>query len=310
MSARLTAHLKNGVRTLSQLEDVSQLSPIVWRILAQNPGAYTLQGTCTYLVGSGKKRLLIDTGDAFSSEAYLEKLSEALERSGAEGLDGIIITHWHHDHLGGVPGVQSKYGPVPVYKNLPEVEEAKFGDGEMSISAYESWPKEKFTPIFDGDILKTEGASLKAILAPGHANDLCVFVLLEEKSAMFTSDNVLGEGTGVILNLREYLHSLRKMKAEKPSRLYPGHGQIIEDGPALIEEYIAHRMKRVDEVLKVIQESRNGALSVEDIAKQVYGELPQSLFPPAMWNVKMALDVLLAESKCESDENMKWKARI
>ena len=315
MSTRLTSHLQNGVRSLQRLEDVEQLSPLVWRILGQNGGAYTLQGTCTYLVGTGKRRLLIDAGDADTSDQYIKQLEVAFKRAGSiEGLEGIIVTHWHHDHLGGVKGLQAKFGPgIPVYKYIPEVEEAGLGGGEMAISAYESYPKEGFTPLSDGDVIRTQGATLRAIYAPGHANDMCVLMLEEEKGSMFTSDNVLGEGTGVIVNLPDYLKSLQKMRSENPKRLYPGHGAHVDDGSELIDEYISHRMKRVHEVEKTLLAHKRSALTLDQITKNVYGDtLPKELLPPAMYNVKMALDVLEAEGKCEQaeDDSMAWRSKI
>jgi ribonuclease/clavin/mitogillin len=312
-SSRLTSHLQNGVRSLAKLEDVEQLSPRVWRILAQNSGAYTLQGTCTYLVGTGRKRLLIDTGDAHTSEKYISVLESCFKLAGnIDGLDGIVITHWHHDHLGGVHGLQRKFGPgIPVYKNIPDVEEPGIGDGEMAISAYQSYPKEGFTPIVDGQYIRTEGASLRAIHAPGHANDLCAFTLDEEPGSMFTSDNVLGEGTGVIVNLSQYLSSLRKMRALNPTRLYPGHGKHVDDGSILIDEYISHRMKRVVEVLTALETAKGAPLTLEQLTSQVYGTaLPKELFGPAMYNVKMALEVLIDEGKCEGTSNQTWRAKI
>jgi hypothetical protein len=45
---------------LPHLPTVEVITPLVTRVLGLNPGAHTLQGTCTYLVGKGRKRILID----------------------------------------------------------------------------------------------------------------------------------------------------------------------------------------------------------------------------------------------------------
>ncbi|PIO77613.1 hypothetical protein TELCIR_00277 [Teladorsagia circumcincta] len=102
---------------LTPIDDITQISPNVIRILGQNPGPFTLQGTNTYLVGSNEKMFLIDAGEP-DNPRYIDRLREAL---GVATIEGIICTHWHHDHLGGCHSVRehfrtSKGDPPPVYK--------------------------------------------------------------------------------------------------------------------------------------------------------------------------------------------------
>jgi endoribonuclease LACTB2 len=88
-----------------------------------------------------------------------------------------------------------------------------------------------------------------------------------EVGALFTADNVLGHGTAVFEDLGLYLDSLQVMKQRlvdsqsstsssssgSTKRAYPGHGAVIEDGVAKIDEYIAHRRMREEEALNVLR---------------------------------------------------------
>ena len=279
----LSSHLKGGTQTLPELPSVSRISPRVVRVLGGNPSGFTLGGTNTYLVGTGKKRILVDAGEGQAE--YVDTLADAMRAHGCEGLEAILVTHWHFDHLGGVPSVLERFGAdLPVLKFMPVggLEES-FG-GEGAVQPYDILPEQRFTPLEDGAVVETEGATLKVKHTPGHANDHVVLVL-EEERAMFTADNVLGVGTGIFRDLSQYIRSLETMRGimlEEGKRgtwgergedveggggegggcgpLYPGHGPVVprESSVALIEQYIAHRMTRVHQVQALLSGGLSG----------------------------------------------------
>lgn len=56
-------YLSGQMARLPVLGAIDDVHDCVIRINGGNPGHMQLQGTNTYIVGSGKKRILIDTGE-------------------------------------------------------------------------------------------------------------------------------------------------------------------------------------------------------------------------------------------------------
>ena len=88
---------------LPDLPLTTQLSRNVVRVLGCNPSSFTMQGTNTYLIGTGRRRLLIDTGEG--AGRYARVLKRAMAELGVEAIERVLITHGHFDHVGGIPTV-------------------------------------------------------------------------------------------------------------------------------------------------------------------------------------------------------------
>ncbi|KAH7253456.1 beta-lactamase-like protein [Fusarium redolens] len=276
---------------LIALPAVERLSPTVIRILGGNPGKFTLQGTNTYLLGTGRSRLLIDTGEG--RNAWISSIRDTLQQENAT-IDTALITHWHHDHTGGIKDLLSISPQTRIFKHTPE-------EGQHEIK--------------HGQRFQVDGATLTAAYTPGHTKDHMVFVL-EEEDAMFTADNVLGHGTAVFEELVTYLRSLEEMKPLFKGRAYPGHGPVLENGPAKIAEYITHRKQREDQVIQTLKtgpgevETQESALwsawTATDLVEVIYKDVPQNLHPAARGGVLQILGKLESEGRIAHDGDQ-WK---
>ena len=281
------------------LPNVLELSSRVGVALGQNPSMFTGPGTNTYLVGTGKKRLLLDTGSGL--EAYMPVLEEALARVGCDGLEGIVLTHAHPDHIGGVDQVRAHFGEMPVYKRPWPRETGLAGPGggvsPISVSEPDRQAHCQLEHIDHGDVVETEGARLRAVYTPGHAPDHLCFVLEQEQN-LFSGDNVLGVGTTVIPggsgDLGDYMASLDRLLAEAPRQIYPAHGPRIEHGVAKVEDYIAHRLERERQILAALSA---GLREVPAMVRRIYVGYPESLFAAAGQSVTAHLLKLEREGR-------------
>ena len=267
----------------------SALSPMVRRIVANNPGLMTGPGTNTYLVGIDEIAV-IDPGPA--DDAHLD----AIAGCGGDRIRWILLTHTHEDHSPGAVGLRKRTG-APVLGFGP-------GHGKGKVRLDDT--------LADGDVIEATEFHLTAIHTPGHAsNHLCY--LLNEERTLFTGDHLMQGSTVVISppdgDMAAYLESLERVKAIRPRlrAIAPGHGHVITDPIAAIDEVIEHRLAREAQVLEELRS--RGTATVTELVEAIYTDVPAELHPVARRTVWAHLRKLAAEGAVTGERlDGKWSA--
>jgi len=238
---------------------VVQLSGLVRRVTAPNPGVMTGPGTNAYLVGTGDIAL-IDPGP--ESERHLSVMLEAA----AGRLKWILCTHTHLDHSPGAKALKAATGAELLgFGSVPD-------DGRQDKG---------FTPdrvLRDGDVVDCGDFRLRSVHTPGHAsNHLCY--LLEGERWLFTGDHVMQGSTVVISppdgDMIAYLHSLEKLLALDLAALAPGHGRVIDKPHDEVRRLVSHRLKREKKVVDAF--SKKNPATTDELLPLVYDDVPQAI---------------------------------
>ena len=135
------------------------------------------------------------------------------------------------------------------------------------MTVYKHMPDPGQLDIANGQHFRTQGATLRAVLTPGHSVDHMCF-LLEEENVLFTGDNVLGHGYSVAENLEAYTSSLRIMASLKCAIGYPGHGQTISNLPQTIAKYLTQRVSREKQIYAVLTRQSSYSSSSSDLRNE------------------------------------------
>src|SRR5260370_22654657 len=122
---------------------------------------------------------------------------------------------------------------------------------KMPLEGHDA-PAGEISAIGHDAVVHTEGATLRAVFTPGHAPDHLCYVL-EEESALFTGDVVLGAGTTVIPDdtgdLGQYMDSLRRLLELDLETIYPAHEPVIRNPKEKSRGDIDHRELRQRQIL-------------------------------------------------------------
>lgn len=261
----------------------------VRRITAPNPGMMTGPGTNTYLVGQ-RQVLVIDPAD--DSPAHLD----AIKAAGAGAITAVLVTHAHPDHAPGARRLAADVG-VPIYgSEIPLVGVNTPGYAPDRVLA-------------DGDVLVSDAGPVRALRTPGHAADHICY-LLENERLLFAGDHLM-DGTTVVIappdgDMAAYLASLRRLQQEPIERIAPGHGRLMPNAQATLQQVIEHRLAREAAILKALE--GHAGRRIPDLVAELYASVPKALHGLAELSVYAHLIKLAAEGRVAGgDRSGVWR---
>lgn len=264
------------------LPNFLQLSERVWRVMGLNPGKFTLQGnrkkqvcdiiltydigTNTYLVGTGNRKVLIDCGDG--QPEYVPLLIESLQTIHPDAyISDILISHCHKDHWGGLDQIMSSelnsQQTIHVHKFPLLV--------ESTVHKFlEAFPSQvQVHDLQDNQMFEIDDqVHIRVVHTPGHAKDHCAFYLQEE-SAVFTADCILGHGSVTFEDLTEYIRSLHRIQDFQPSKLFPGHGDVVNNGLEKVQEYLSIRIAKENQILAIMNQDLTKAWTAIELVEEM-----------------------------------------
>lgn len=189
-----------------------------------------------YIV-AGERLTVIDTGiPAGSGKKILSYIRGTLHRDPGE-IDTILITHFHTDHIGGIPALMAA---APGLKVAAHALDAPFISGQKPLPRYggiRGLVLKIFTTIMATtvpvDIVLREGdrvAGLECIHLPGHTPGSCGF-LDESTGTLFAGDLLRWNGTSLsegplsfTIDVPASRDSIRKIALLPFGTLLIGHG--------------------------------------------------------------------------------------
>ncbi|MCK9540608.1 MAG: MBL fold metallo-hydrolase [Novosphingobium sp.] len=273
-----------------------QPEPLVRRVLARNPSAFTFTGTQTYLVGTPESLAVIDPGP--EEEEHVAALVAAI---GGASVTAICCTHTHRDHSPAAGTLAERTG-APVIGCAPLV---LADDGPRSDAAFDTRYRADRV-LADGEAIEGHGWTLRAVATPGHtSNHLCF--ALEETGALFTGDHVMGWSTSVVTppdgDMAEYMASLQKLYDREDRVFYPAHGPAVDKPRQLVRGMIGHRRQRENQILKLLGE---GTASIGAMVPRMYKGVDEQLWPAAGRSVLAHLIDLERRGRVARSESESW----
>lgn len=262
---------------------LASLSPLIDRVIANNPGPFTYTGTGVYIIGD-KDVAVIDPGPALPE--HRAALDKALE---GRRVSHVLMTHHHIDHSPLAIPLARDHG-CEVYGHGLEIRPLETGDvkpegDEVQLEAGDDLSFKPDVEIRCGDIIKGDGWTIEAIHTPGHTSNHMCFALREENT-LFSGDHIMGWSTSVVSppdgHMGDYLDSLERIKARRFDRIWPTHGPCIDNVDEFVGAYISHRLAREAQIMAALQ---SGLTQIMAIVEKLYVDIDKRLYPAAAHSV-------------------------
>jgi glyoxylase-like metal-dependent hydrolase (beta-lactamase superfamily II) len=267
--------------------EVDQVSPLVRRVVANNPGPFTYLGTGTYIIGSGEVAV-IDPGP--DDPAHLDAILKATE---GELITAILITHTHIDHSPLAQPLAARTGAVI------------FGKADPATGSAEEDNESDFRPdieVEDGQAITGPGWTMTAITTPGHASNHVCYALAEE-NALFSGDHIMGWSTTVVSppdgDMGDYYASLDKIDAMGFSTLWPTHGPPVTEVVPFVAAYRTHRLARE---MQIVHQLKHGPHRISEIVPVLYASVDSRLHPAASRSMLAHLQHMVRTGVVSCDE--------
>jgi glyoxylase-like metal-dependent hydrolase (beta-lactamase superfamily II) len=272
---------------------VVQVSPLVQRVIAQNPSKFSYHGTGTYLLGTDDV-VVIDPGPQLDSHRLA--LTAALS---GRNVVGIVVTHCHSDHSPltqwlheetGAP--RFAIGPHRVFEGFVEEDDHDESEEDPSEEKDDT-ERETIDLAFSPDIavvdnerfFSTPEFSLTAVATPGHTSNHLA-IAMDTERALFTGDHVMGWSTTIVSppdgDMRQYFESMNKVIARDDNVLWPTHGGPVTEPHEFLVAYLEHRMERERQIVAQIS---SGNVTIPGIVKVLYAQVDKKLHRPARRSV-------------------------
>lgn len=279
---------------------VDQVSPLIRRVIAPNPGLFTFTGTGTYIVGQGHVAV-IDPGP--TDDRHLAAIGAALDR---DIVSHIFITHTHNDHSPAAAPLKKATGAKTYGYGRHGADKPEHG------MVVEQGGDRDFVPDVElrhGDVIKGKGWTIECVHTPGHTSNHMCYGLIEEH-ALFTGDHIMGWSTSVIAppdgDMRDYMASLDLLLARNDKILWPTHGPPVLEPNPLINAFIDHRRARENQIIACL---RDGLHMIEDMVPHIYVDMDKQLYPAAALSVYAHLLHLVDAERVRCEEQPTLQSR-
>jgi len=273
----------------------SPVGPGMMMLPLRTPTLPPATHTNCYVLGTND---LLIVEPAAKDQHLCQQLFNYIDQRLADGaqIRAIVLTHHHHDHIGGVSAFQDRYG-TPIWAHTETAKRVPF-DIQRLLKA-------------DDVIRLDDSQSWRVLFTPGHApGHICLYE--ESCKAMIVGDMVAGVGSILIEpndgDMGLYLDSLQSMKNLHPTCLMPSHGPYIAAANEKLQHYIEHRLQRERAVILALQQTGD----LKELVDIVYADTPKHLRAGSQGgmaglSLRSHLDKLVQDGRIQQEYAHHWR---